>query len=602
MAAAEHRRMDFSAHRTFLDVKQSLSGKRWIERLSPRQANTALEIAQKSDVGDIVARVLAGRDVNADEVRKFLDPTLRDLMPDPRAITDNEVAAKRIAKAIGANEPVAIFGDYDVDGAVSSALLARFLRAFGLEVKVHIPDRIFEGYGPNPTAMKALSQEASLIITVDCGTNSAQAFSAVDAEHCDIVVIDHHQIGGDLPEVTAIVNPNREDDFSGLGHLCAAGVVFMTMVETARQLKQEGDRRVPDLLGYLDLVAMATVCDVVPLTGLNRAFVKKGILVARHRKNPGMVALASAARIGEPLAPYHFGYVLGPRINAGGRIGDASLGARLLATEDVDEAQKLAAQLDDLNRQRQGAEQVMVDEAKASVAGEMETQNPPSVIVVASKDWHPGIVGLIAARLKEAYNRPAVAISIDQNGKGTGSARSVVGFDIGKLVRSAVDDGFLVKGGGHSMAAGLTVEQTQIGALRSHFENHAGQAITQLTADAVLQVDGALSSGAVTNELISRLDEVGPYGAGHDQPVFAFPNHTIRFAKIVGNGHIKLSLAGHGTRAIDAIAFRAADSPLGNRLLNGNGDLMHFAGTVSVNRFNGREIPQLRVIDAAVPD
>lgn len=593
--------MDFSAHRTFLDVKRSLGGKRWIERMSPRQANAALEMTQKTDVSEIVARVLAGRDIVTAQVEQFLDPTLRELMPDPHAITDNEAAAGRIARAIYDKENVAIFGDYDVDGAASSALLARFLRAFGLDVNIHIPDRIFEGYGPNPTAMAQLARQASLIITVDCGTNSAGAFSAIEGSATDIVVIDHHQVGGELPQVVAVVNPNREDDFSGLGHLCAAGVVFMTLVEAARQLKKAGEARSPNLLGYLDLVALATVCDVVPLVGLNRAFVKKGIIVARSRKNPGMVALAASARIGEPLAPYHFGYVLGPRINAGGRIGDASLGAKLLATDDVEEAGQLAAQLDDLNRQRQGAEQVMVEDAKASVAGEMETENPPSVIVVASRDWHPGIVGLIAARLKEAFNRPAVAISIDQNGKGTGSARSVLGFDIGKLVRSAVDEGLLSKGGGHSMAAGLTVASDQIGALRSHFEGKSAEAVTQLTADAVLKLDGALSSGAVSAELVTQLDTVGPYGAGHDQPLFAFPNHIVRFAKIVGNGHLKMSLEGNATRAIDAIAFRAADGPMGQTLLNANGETLHFAGTISMNRFNGREVPQLRVVDVAEP-
>ncbi|MEO0544625.1 MAG: single-stranded-DNA-specific exonuclease RecJ [Pseudomonadota bacterium] len=591
--------MDFSDHRTFLDVKKSLGGKRWVERMSPRQANSALEITQKHEVPDIVARVLAGRDISAAQVTQFLDPTLRELMPDPRSITDNEKAAARLARSIVDGERVAIFGDYDVDGAVSSALLARFLRTFGLDVKIHVPDRIFEGYGPNPTAMATLAKEASLIVTVDCGTNSAEAFGAINGSNTDIVVIDHHQVGGELPDVEAVVNPNREDDFSGLGHLCAAGVVFMTLVETVRQLKQSGETRSPDLLSFLDLVAMATVCDVVPLLGLNRAFVKKGIIVARQRRNPGMVALAAAARIGEPLAPYHFGYVLGPRINAGGRIGDASLGAQLLATNDANEATALAAQLDDLNRQRQGAEQVMVDEAKAAVSAEMEIQNPPSVIVAASKDWHPGIVGLIAARLKEAFNRPAVAISIDPNGKGTGSARSVVGFDIGKLVRGAVEAGLLVKGGGHGMAAGLTVSEGQIGGLRSYFESNASDAITQLTADAVLQIDGALSSGAVSTHLVSQLDEAGPFGAGHDQPLFAFPNHIVRFAKIVGNGHLKMSLEGNGTRAIDAIAFRAADTPMGRTLLDAMGETLHFAGTISINRFNGREIPQVRIVDAA---
>ncbi|MEL6919979.1 MAG: single-stranded-DNA-specific exonuclease RecJ [Pseudomonadota bacterium] len=593
--------MDYSGHRTFLDVKQSLGAKRWVERLSPRQANTALEMAQKHDVPDILARVLAGRGVQADSVALFLAPTVRDLMPDPRSLTGMEAAADRLVAAIKSGEAVAIFGDYDVDGAASSALLARFLRHFGLTVKVHIPDRIFEGYGPNPTAMKALADEASLIVTVDCGTNSAEAFAAIAGSGTDIVVIDHHQVGGPLPSVAAIVNPNREDDVSGLGYLCAAGVVFMTLVETVRQMKASGETNLPDLLKLLDLVALATVCDVVPLVGLNRALVQKGLAVARHQNNPGLVALAAAARIGEPLAPYHFGYILGPRINAGGRIGDASLGARLLATDSRDEADRLAAQLDDLNRQRQGAEQVMVDQAKASVAAEMDTANAPSVIVTASDDWHPGIVGLIAARLKEAFNRPAVAISFDGAGRGTGSARSVVGFDLGKLVRSAVEEGLLIKGGGHAMAAGLTVERDKLAGLRSYFEQQATEAVTALVADTCLTVDGALASGGVTSELINQLERAGPYGSGHDQPVFAFPNHTVRYAQVVGNGHVKLSIEAPGMRAVDAIAFRAADTPIGQRCLSSDGSSLHFAGSVSINRFNGREIPQVRVMDAAEP-
>ncbi|MEM9999473.1 MAG: single-stranded-DNA-specific exonuclease RecJ [Pseudomonadota bacterium] len=590
--------MDYAAHRTFLDVKRSLSERRWIERLSPRQTNIALEITQKLDVPDIMARVLAGRDVLTEQVPEFLDPSLRNLMPDPHSITDAQAAATRLAKAVSNGERVAIFGDYDVDGAASSALLARFLRHFGIEAKIHIPDRIFEGYGPNANAMQALAEEASLIVTVDCGTNSSEAFSAVKT---DIIVLDHHQVGGPLPETVAIVNPHREDDFSGLGYLCAAGVVFMTLVETVRQLKADGHTQTPDLLQYLDLVALATVCDVVPLVGLNRALVKKGILVARRRQNRGLVELAAAARIGEPLSPYHFGYILGPRINAGGRIGDASLGARLLVTDEAEDAKKLAAQLDDLNRQRQLAEQTMVEDARASVAKEMESQNPPAVIIVANNQWHPGIVGLIAARLKEAFNRPAIAIAIDQSGKGTGSARSIIGFDIGKLVRGAFEEGLLAKGGGHSMAAGLTVQHDQIGALRSYIEERSADAIAQITADAVLKIDGALSSGAVTADLVTQLEQIGPYGAAHDQPLFAFPGHQIRYAKIVGNGHIKMTLEGKGARPVDAIAFRAADGPLGNTLLNAGGEPLHFAGTISINRFNGREIPQVRVVDAAAP-
>ncbi|MEL6436191.1 MAG: single-stranded-DNA-specific exonuclease RecJ [Pseudomonadota bacterium] len=594
--------MDYSDHRTFLDVKRSITGRRWVERINSRQANSALEMTQKFDVPDIVARVLSGRGVTPDGVLQFLEPSLRDLMPDPSVVTDLDAAAARLAIAINGKERVAIFGDYDVDGASASALLARFLRHFGIEAPIYIPDRIFEGYGPNPDAMKRLAEDADLIVTVDCGTNSGEAFAAIDGSGTDIVVIDHHQVGGPLPPVTAIVNPNREDDLSGLGYLCAAGVVFMTLVGTVRVLRGQGAKDVPDLLKMLDLVALATVCDVVPLVGLNRALVQKGLIVARHQHNPGMAALATAARIGEPLAPFHFGYVLGPRINAGGRIGDASLGARLLTTETFDEAKDLAAQLDQLNRERQGAEAVMVEEAKAGVAAEMASGNPPPVIVTASDQWHPGIVGLIAARLKEAHNRPAFAISFDGSGRGTGSGRSVLGFDLGKLVRGAVEEGLLIKGGGHAMAAGLTVERAKLAAVRAYFEEKSSSVVQALADNAVLTIDAALSSGGANLELIDAIEKAGPYGSGHDQPVFAFRSHQLQFARVVGNGHVKATIAGQGARALDAIAFRAADDPLGQTLLQGVGTMLHFAGTLSINRYNGREIPQLRITDAAKPD
>ncbi|MEO1746292.1 MAG: single-stranded-DNA-specific exonuclease RecJ [Pseudomonadota bacterium] len=594
--------MDYSDHRTFLDVKRSITGRRWVERINSRQANSALEMTQKFDVPDIVARVLSGRGVTPDGVLQFLEPSLRDLMPDPSVVTDLDAAAARLAIAINGKERVAIFGDYDVDGASASALLARFLRHFGIEAPIYIPDRIFEGYGPNPDAMKRLAEDADLIVTVDCGTNSGEAFAAIDGSGTDIVVIDHHQVGGPLPPVTAIVNPNREDDLSGLGYLCAAGVVFMTLVGTVRVLRGQGTKDVPDLLKMLDLVALATVCDVVPLVGLNRALVQKGLIVARHQHNPGMAALATAARIGEPLAPFHFGYVLGPRINAGGRIGDASLGARLLTTETFDEAKDLAAQLDQLNRERQGAEAVMVEEAKAGVAAEMASGNPPPVIVTASDQWHPGIVGLIAARLKEAHNRPAFAISFDGSGRGTGSGRSVLGFDLGKLVRGAVEEGLLIKGGGHAMAAGLTVERAKLAAVRAYFEEKSSSVVQALADNAVLTIDAALSSGGANLELIDAIEKAGPYGSGHDQPVFAFRSHQLQFARVVGNGHVKATIAGQGARALDAIAFRAADDPLGQTLLQGVGTMLHFAGTLSINRYNGREIPQLRITDAAKPD
>ncbi|WP_306117838.1 MULTISPECIES: single-stranded-DNA-specific exonuclease RecJ [unclassified Roseitalea] len=587
--------------RPFLDVRVSACERRWVERLTPRQANIALDIAQTHGIEDIVARVLAGRNVTVEAAPGFLDPTIRALMPDPSVVTDLNAAAARIVQAIANGERVAIFGDYDVDGAASSALLQRFLRQLGIQAQVYIPDRIFEGYGPNPEALRALAETADLIVTVDCGTNSAKAFEAVAGSGTDIVVIDHHQVGGPVPAVRAVVNPNREDDLSGLGHLCAAGVVFMTLVDVARQLRQGGRTDLPDLMGMLDLVALATVCDVVPLIGLNRAFVTKGLVVARRMRNPGLAALTAVARIGEPLNPFHLGFLIGPRINAGGRIGNAALGAQLLATDDADTAHSLAARLDALNTERQAIETAMVEEAKAEAALEMRSAHPPAVIVTASGDWHPGIVGLIAARLRETTRRPAFAIAFDAAGRGTGSGRSIAGFDLGRLVRQAVEAGLLEKGGGHAMAAGITVMRDRLADLRAFFEAQTGNAVDALVASDTLKIDGALSSAGVTVELIERLHAAGPYGTGHSEPIFAFPHHQVASVRPVGNGHLKLSLRGLGLRPLDAIAFRVADQPLGRLLSEHAGRTLHLAGTVSINHWNGRRTPQLRVIDAAPP-
>ncbi|MCK5744727.1 MAG: DHH family phosphoesterase, partial [Oricola sp.] len=368
----------------FLGIERSLKGRRWIDRMSQAQTQVALDIAQRYGIADILARVLAGRGVTADQALGFLDPTLKALMPDPRSVTDLEAAAQRIAAAIRNREKIAIFGDYDVDGASSSALLARYLRFFGIDVQIYIPDRIFEGYGPNPAAMRELASTASLIVTVDCGTNSAEAFGAIRGSGTDIVVIDHHQVGGPLPEVAAVVNPNRDDDLSGLGHLCAVGMVFMALVDVSRQLRGHGVSPLPDLLSMLDIVALGTVCDVVPLIGLNRAFVTKGLIAARHLGNPGLSALARVASIGEPLNPFHFGFLIGPRINAGGRIGNAALGATLLCEEDANRAAEIAAELDRLNRERQVMETEMVADACAEADRDLASSSPPSVIVTSS--------------------------------------------------------------------------------------------------------------------------------------------------------------------------------------------------------------------------
>ncbi|AZO37969.1 MAG: single-stranded-DNA-specific exonuclease RecJ [Mesorhizobium sp.] len=588
--------------RFFLDVRQSATGVSWQHRLTERQDMAALAIAQGHGVPDIVARVLAGRGVSAEQADRFLDPTIRELLPNPASLTDMEKAASRLADAIVAREKVAIFGDYDVDGAASSALLKRFLTHFSVPSEIYIPDRIFEGYGPNPEAMRELiSRGAKLIVTVDCGTNSATSIEAAREAGADVVVLDHHQVGGPLPPAAAVVNPNREDDLSGQGHLCAAGVVFLCLVQTAKLLRERLPDAAPvDLLSMLDLVALATVCDVVPLTGVNRAFIVKGLQVLRQQKNEGLAALARDTRIGEPINTFHLSFLIGPRINAGGRIGDAALGSRLLATDDPVEAASIAETLDRLNQERQQMEQEMLAQARAEADAELAGGNGPAVIVTASNSWHPGIVGLIASRLKDYARRPAFAIAFNSTGIGTGSGRSVTGFDLGRLVREAAAAGLIVKGGGHAMAAGITVERAKLGELRAFFEERAAADVFRLQNEESLAIDGALAAEGATIALLDALEKAGPFGAGHIAPVFVLPRHRLADARAIGTNHIRVDLQSQSGGNIQAIAFRAVDTALGEFLFKNRGRTVHIAGSLSGNYWNGNRTVQFRISDAAL--
>ena len=587
--------------RRFLDVRRSVGGVSWEHRLNERQDMAALAIAQGLGVPDIVARVLAGRGVTAEDATRFLEPTIRDLLPDPATLTDMNKAAARLAEAVIRREKVAIFGDYDVDGAASSALLKRFLAHFDVPSEIYIPDRIFEGYGPNPDAMRELvSRDARLIVTVDCGTNSAAAIDAAKEAGADVIVLDHHQVGGALPAVDAVVNPNREDDLSGQGHLCAAGVVFLALVQTARILRARvPDIDQPDLLSLLDLVALATVCDVVPLVGVNRAFVVKGLQVIRQQRNIGLAELARVSRIGEPASTFHLAFLIGPRINAGGRIGDAALGSRLLATDDPVEARTIAETLDRFNQERQAMEQEMLAEARNEADAELAGGNGPAVIVTASGSWHPGIVGLIASRLKDYARRPAFAIAFNANGIGTGSGRSVAGFDLGRLVREAAQAGLIVKGGGHGMAAGITVERAKLGALRAFFEERAAADIFRLQGEESLLIDGALAAEGATLELIDALERAGPFGAGHLPPVFVLPRHRLVDARPVGTNHIRAELQSESGGRLQGMAFRSVETPLGDFLFKNRGKTVHIAGALSANHWNGNRTVQFRIADAA---
>ncbi|TIR01077.1 single-stranded-DNA-specific exonuclease RecJ [Mesorhizobium sp.] len=588
--------------RFFLDVRQSATGVSWEHRLTERQDMAALAIAQGHGVPDIVARVLAGRGVTVEQTERFLDPTIRELLPNPASLTDMEKAAARIADAVVAGERVAIFGDYDVDGAASSALLKRFLAHFSVPSEIYIPDRIFEGYGPNPEAMRELiSRGAKLIVTVDCGTNSAVSIEAAKEAGADVVVLDHHQVGGPLPAADAVVNPNREDDLSGQGHLCAAGVVFLCLVQTAKVLRERLPNVAPvDLLSLLDLAALATVCDVVPLTGVNRAFVVKGLQVARQQKNEGLAALARVSRIGEPINTFHLAYLIGPRINAGGRIGDAALGSRLLATEDPVEAASIAETLDRLNQERQQMELEMLAQARAEADAELAGGTGPGIVVTASNSWHPGIVGLLASRLKEHARRPAFAIAFNANGIGTGSGRSVSGFDLGRLVREAAQAGLIAKGGGHGMAAGITVERAKLGALRAFFEERAAADVFRLQSEESLAIDGALAAEGATLALLDELEKAGPFGAGHIAPVFVLPRHRLIDARPIGTNHIRADLQSQSGGNLQAIAFRAVDTALGEFLFKNRGKTVHIAGSLSGNYWNGNRSVQFRITDAAI--
>ncbi|GEC15973.1 single-stranded-DNA-specific exonuclease RecJ [Nitrobacter winogradskyi] len=591
----------------FFGVSHSATSRLWRDRLDPRGAARALAIAQRHQLPEMLARVIAGRGVDIDAVADFLDPTIRRLMPDPFTVTQMETAARRLADAAIHRETVAIFGDYDVDGATSAALLAWHLRHCGLDPLIHIPDRVFEGYGPNVDAIDALAgRGATLLVTVDCGTTSIEPLAVARQRGMSVVVIDHHQCGDDLPEVEALVNPNRPDDLSGLGHLAAVGLVFVTLVALNRELRRRGfwsgERPEPNLLDMLHHVALGTVADVAPLTGLNRAFVAKGLIALRRRDHVGHTALMDVARLSGPPEAWHLGFMLGPRINAGGRIGRADLGVRLLLEGDVSEAARIAAELDRLNAERRVIEQTAEAQAEAEALASLGLEDKGSVIVTASEGWHPGVVGLVASRLKDKFSRPAFVVALEPGGIGTGSGRSIGGVDLGKAVRRAVADGVLLKGGGHTMAAGVTLRKEQLAEFRAYMETALAADVAQSRHVRELFIDGAVSARAATPEFVATLNRAGPFGAGNPEPVVALPAHQLIHADEIGQAHLRLRLRSGDGAILNGIAFRAVGQPLGNALAQMRGQLLHVAGSLAVDRWQGAERVQLRVVDVAVPD
>ena len=591
----------------FLGVTRSATGRIWRDRLDPRGAARALAIAQRYQVPEMLARIIAGRGIDIDAVDDFLDPTIRKLLPDPLTVTEMEAAAKRIADAASRGEKVAIFGDYDVDGATSAALLTWYLRHCGLDPLIHIPDRIFEGYGPNVEAVRGLAAKgATLLVTVDCGTTSIEPLAEAKKLGMDVVVIDHHQCGDELPVVDALVNPNRPDDLSGLGHLAAVGLVFVTLVAVNRELRARNfwsaERPEPNLLDTLHHVALGTVADVASLTGLNRAFVAKGLIALRRRDHVGHTALMDVARLSGPPEAWHLGFMLGPRINAGGRIGRADLGVRLLLEGDISEAARIAAELDRLNTERRVIEQMAEAQAEAEALASLGLDDKGAVIVTASEGWHPGVVGLVASRLKEKFSRPAFAIALEPGGIGTGSGRSIPGVDLGKVVREAVNEGILLKGGGHAMAAGITLKKERLAEFRAFVETALAATVADARHANELFIDGAVTARAVTTDFVNTLNRAGPFGAGNPEPLIALPSHQLVYADEVGQAHLRLRFKSGDGSFVNGIAFRSIGQKLGNALVENRGQMLHVAGSLTVDRWQGSERAQMRVTDVAVPD
>ncbi|MBF0269003.1 MAG: single-stranded-DNA-specific exonuclease RecJ [Alphaproteobacteria bacterium] len=584
----------------FLGVSRSINGRRWM--LRDADERLALTFSQRLRVAEIVGRVMAGRGVTLDDAESYLNPSLRTFLPDPSSLKDMDAAAERLASAVMAGELIAVFGDYDVDGATSSALLKRFLERAGGRVRVYIPDRVAEGYGPNAPALRKLKDEgAGVVVTVDCGTTAFDALEEAANFGLDVIVADHHEAEPRLPKALAVVNPNRIDEARGLGHLAAVGVVFLLAVAANRTLRQAGwygpQRAEPDLMQWLDLVALGTVCDVVPLKGLNRALVTQGLKIMAKRANIGLAALGDAAKLTEKPNAWHAGFLLGPRINAGGRVGAADLGTRLLSCDDPIEAAQLAAKLNELNLQRQEIEAVVLLQAIEQVESTASEDAP--LLFAYGDGWHPGVIGIVAGRLKERYARPACVVAIE-NGVGKGSGRSVNGVDLGAAIIAARQSGLLINGGGHAMAAGFTVSADRLPEL-AHFlaERLRLQANSGLAP--VLTLDGALEPGGANFDLVETLERCGPYGAGNEEPKFALAGVRIAKADIVGMGHVRVNLAGPGGGWLKGIAFKSADSELGHALLSSKGDPIHIAGTLRADSWQGRRSAQLVIDDAAIP-
>ncbi len=581
-----------------LGVARSFTNRRWVWRGG--EERTALMLAQRTGVSEVVGRLLAARNIDADSAADFLSPTLRALLPDPSVLTDMDTAAARLAHAIQTGETVAVFGDYDVDGACSAAVITLLLRGFGCPVLTHVPDRLLEGYGPNAPALQALAaQGATLVVCVDCGTAAAAPLASLEGL-ADVLVLDHHKAEGPPPPVFATVNPNRLDDGSGLHGLCAAGVAFLAAVATVRTLRRAGwfaTRPEPDLRSLLDLVALATVCDVMPLVGVNRALVTQGLKVMGRRDRPGIAALLEVAAAKDHLSAATLGWALGPRINAAGRIDDSGLGLRLLLTDDPVEARALATKLDAVNRDRQELEAAVLDAAHAHAHAQADAGRP--VLLVHGDGWHPGVVGIIAGRIKQRQNRPALAGAL-ADGIVRGSGRSVTGVDLGAAVLAARREGLLTTGGGHAMAAGFSLPLGHMDDFHAFLEDRlAHAAALPRTPDLIVEATVSVAGAGV--ELAQQIARLSPFGAGNEEPTVALPRARVVRAEWIGRDGATLRVIAEGEGGegrVKAMLFRAAETPLGQALAT-PGMPLHLAGNVRAEEWNGTTTACFVVSDAA---
>ncbi|UOR08038.1 single-stranded-DNA-specific exonuclease RecJ [Qipengyuania flava] len=581
-------------------VAASLTGRAW------RWRGGNMQLGAQQQLGDdIVRQLLLSRGVAPDDIERHRVPTLRNFLPDPSRFRDMDVAADRLAQAVIAGEKITIYGDYDVDGATSSALLIRLLRDLGIEAGYYIPDRLLEGYGPSGEALVKLGQSgSSLIVTVDCGAMAHEALAMAYDAGVDVIVVDHHKCAAELPRTVALVNPNRldeEDDAAAHGHLAAVGVAFLLAIALVRTLRERGyfaDRREPDLLALLDVVALGTVADVAALHGLNRAFVAQGLKVMARRDNIGMAALIDASRLKRSPACSDLGFALGPRINAGGRVGESTLGVRLLTTRDPEEAREIAAQLSALNEERRAIEAEVQEAAEAKLA----SQHNRSVHLVAGEGWHPGVIGIVAGRIKEKTGKPSLVIALDGD-TGKGSGRSIAGVDLGAAIIRARDEGLLVAGGGHAMAAGLTVPAERIDALGEWLDSTLEAQVARASASREMALDLAVAPGGLTPELVESLEAAGPYGIGWPGPRVAVGPVRLVKCDIVGTDHVRLIAAGEDGKSFKGIAFRAAESDMGQALLHGSrGRRLWLAGRVKIDDWGSRPQAEMHLEDAAWAD